>query len=133
MFIYTLLAAQSGPAAGGALCALGGICNPVIADKIGKLTNQADAAVRLAGVIAIFLRISLIGASVISLLYLIWGAFDWITSSGDKAAVEGARLKMTHAIIGLCLIAIILLLFNFIGSFLQIDLLNLTIPTAENL
>lgn len=110
-----------------------GIINPVISQSIGVLTNQADSAVKLAGFIAMFLRISLILGSVFSLLYLVWGAFEWIVSGGDKGAIENARNKIIHAVIGLSLVALVLVLINFIGSFLQIDLLNLIIPTASNL
>ncbi|MBI3980490.1 hypothetical protein HY345_00660 [Candidatus Microgenomates bacterium] len=129
MFILSLIA-QSPTAA---LCTGKGICNPVIANTIGQLATQADAAAKLAGVIAIFLRLGLIGGAVLSLLYLMWGAIDWIVSGGDKGNLEGARNKMTHAAIGLSLVAIVLVLLNFIGAFLQIDLLNLVIPTADSL
>src|SRR3989338_1588627 len=103
-----------------------GICNPAIANTIGQLTNQADSATKLAGVIAIFLRIGLIGAAVLCLLYLMWGAIDWIVSGGDKTALEAARNKMTHAALGLSIVAIVLVLLNFIFFFfLKYLLINL--------
>ena len=38
-------------------------------------------------------------------MYLIWGGIDWITSGGDKGKTEGARNKITAAVIGLIVLA----------------------------
>lgn len=43
-------------------------------------------------------------AIVVALLYLIWGGFKWLTSGGDKAAVQSAREHIVAAIVGLVLI-----------------------------
>lgn len=132
---HTLIAAQSGGGSSGGYIFnfQKGIINPVISSSIGTLSNQSDSATKLASIIAILIRISFIGASVFCLFYLVWGAFDWIVSQGEKASLEAARNKMIHAVIGLTVIAIILLLFTFIGTVLQIDLLNMVIPTASDI
>ncbi len=52
-------------------------------------------------------------------LYLIWGGIDWITSGGDKGKTEGARNKITAAVIGLIVLAaayaILQIAFGFLG------------------
>jgi hypothetical protein len=61
----------------------------------------------------------LIVAALITFVYLILGGIQWITSGGDKAAMEGARNKITHAIVGLVIVgsawAIMALVQNFLG------------------
>lgn len=51
--------------------------------------------------------------------YLIMGAFNWITSGGDKGKLEQARSKITAAVIGLVIVsasfAILTLLLRFLG------------------
>ena len=58
-------------------------------------------------------------ASLIAFVYLILGGIQWITSGGDKAAMEAARNKITHAIVGLIIVgaawAIMALVQNFLG------------------
>jgi hypothetical protein len=61
----------------------------------------------------------LILAALITFVYLILGGIQWITSGGDKTAMEAARNKITHAIVGLVIVgsawAIMALVQNFLG------------------
>ncbi len=61
----------------------------------------------------------LIVAALLAFLYLILGGIQWISSGGDKAGMEGARNKITHAIVGLIIVgaawAIMILVQNFLG------------------
>lgn len=61
----------------------------------------------------------LILAALLAFFYLILGGIQWITSGGDKAGMEAARNKITHAIVGLIIVgaawAIMLLVQNFLG------------------
>lgn len=61
----------------------------------------------------------LILAALMAFFYLILGGIQWITSGGDKAGMETARNKITHAIVGLIIVgaawAIMVLIQNFLG------------------
>ncbi len=61
----------------------------------------------------------LIIAALLAFLYLILGGIKWITSGGDKAGMEEARNKITHAIVGLIIVgaawSIMTLVQNFLG------------------
>ena len=61
----------------------------------------------------------LILAALLAFFFLILGGIQWITSGGDKAGMEAARNKITHAIVGLIIVgaawAIMLLVQNFLG------------------
>lgn len=50
------------------------------------------------------------------LFMLIIGAFQWITSGGDKEAVSKARGRITSALIGLVLLALAFVIADFIGK-----------------
>lgn len=79
----------------------------------GKVTPPGpftgDPTVEAGRLIATAIRIVLLVAGFFFLVYLILGAFSWITSSGDKEKLSKARDKMVHAIVGL------LVLFAVIG------------------
>lgn len=77
--------------------------------KIGELGSLISA---LVGAL-------LIVAALLAFFFLILGGIQWITSGGDKAGMEAARNKITHAIVGLIIVgaawAIMLLIQNFLG------------------
>jgi hypothetical protein len=51
-------------------------------------------------------------AGLATLLYLLWGAFDWISSNGEKEKITKAQNKITSAAIGLILVVVVLVVFN---------------------
>ncbi|MFC1646961.1 hypothetical protein ACFL1A_01625 [Patescibacteria group bacterium] len=61
----------------------------------------------------------LIIAALLAFFFLILGGIQWITSGGDKTAMEAARNKITHAVVGLVIVgaawAIMLLVQGFLG------------------
>ena len=61
----------------------------------------------------------LIISALLAFFFLILGGIQWITSGGDKAGMEAARNKITHAIVGLIIVgsawAIMILVQNFLG------------------
>lgn len=61
----------------------------------------------------------LIISALLAFFFLILGGIQWITSGGDKAGMEAARNKITHAIVGLIIVAsawaIMMLVQNFLG------------------
>ncbi len=50
-------------------------------------------------------NIAFVIAVILVFFYLIWGGIEWITSGGDKGKTEGARNKITAAVIGLIVLA----------------------------
>jgi hypothetical protein len=66
------------------------------------------------------LNIAFIVATLIVFLYLILGAFEWITSAGEKGKLESARNRMLHAAIGLIVLAASVAIFIFIQSILNV-------------
>lgn len=59
-------------------------------------------------------------ASFLAIAYLMYGGIKWITSRGDKVAVESARKHIVAAIIGLVIVAgsffILQVVFRILGA-----------------
>lgn len=66
----------------------------------------------------------LILAGVIALFMLIAGGIRFITSSGEKEAVESARKMITYAIIGLVIILLSFGIVNILGSLLGVSCIS---------
>ena len=95
----------------------------------------------LGQIIGFGINVFIVVAGIFLLIYLMWGAFDWITSSGEKEKITKAQGKITNALIGMILIFIVLVVFNvFLGDMLGVITKNpdgspgfqLKIPTLGN-
>lgn len=74
--------------------------------------------------IASGLQIIFIFAGLAVLVFIVWAAFDWITSGGDKEKVAGARRKITNAIIGLVLLALAYFITALVSDLVGIPILT---------
>ena len=65
------------------------------------------------------LNVVMLIAALLVFGFLIMGGIEWITSGGDKGKAEGARNKLTAAVIGLVIVAasyaVLTLILNFLG------------------
>ncbi len=75
------------------------------------------------------LTLIFIFAVIAVLLMLIWGAFEWITSGGDKEAVGKARNRILNALIGMAVLAVAFAIFIIAGKFLGFNTTQFNIPT----
>jgi hypothetical protein len=66
------------------------------------------------------INVAFVVAVLLVFFYLVMGGIDWITSGGEKSKTEGARNKITAAIIGLIVLAasyaILQLALSFLGT-----------------
>lgn len=79
--------------------------------------------------VTVGIGIIFIGGTIIFFFVLLLGGIKWITSGGDKAGMESARNRITHALIGLVILFSAFAIIKLIGAIFGLDLLNLTIPT----
>ncbi len=56
-------------------------------------------------------------AGVILVFMILWGAIQWLTSGGDKEAVQSAQKRITNAIIGIILMSITWAILSLVGDF----------------
>jgi len=64
----------------------------------------------MASVIGFLIKFLFFFAGLASLLYLLLGAFSWVTSSGDKENVKKAQDKIQAAVVGLVIIVVVLVI-----------------------
>jgi hypothetical protein len=83
-------------------------------------------------VISNALLIVFIAAGLAVLIYLIIGAFKWITSGGDKDAIGKARGTIVNALIGLAILALAFFITVLFGQILNINILNFGILPSLN-
>lgn len=58
-------------------------------------------------ILTFIIRLFFVLAGLAALLYLLLGAFTWITSGGNKESVEKSRDKIQAAIVGIILVVIV--------------------------
>ncbi len=63
-----------------------------------------------ADILTFLIRGFLALAGVAAILYLLWGAFSWVTSGGNKESVEKARDKIIAAVTGVILVVVVIAL-----------------------
>ncbi len=56
---------------------------------------------------------------VAALIYIVYGAIKWITSGGDIKALAAARNTITHAIMGVILLSLGLVMSQVVGTFVS--------------
>ncbi|KKR16597.1 MAG: hypothetical protein A2186_01835 [Candidatus Levybacteria bacterium RIFOXYA1_FULL_41_10] len=79
------------------------------------------------------LTLAFVGATIIALLFLIYGGIRWIASGGDKTQVEGAREAITGALIGLVIVFLSYFIINILLTFFTGEgLSSLTLPTIPS-
>lgn len=109
------------------------ICNPALPAGLGGCgggsTGQGGKVV--GNLISSIIGMLLIFGFFMSLFYFLTGGLQWITSQGDKNALESARNKITHAIIGLIIVAAAYAVFKLVGNFIGISFPNIKIPTIS--
>ena len=94
------------------------------------ITKPTQGFTSLGNAISNILTVAFAVAILVVLVMLIWGAFEWITSGGDKETVGKARGRIINALIGLAVLAIAYALTRVAGTFLGFNLLEgLPIPT----
>jgi hypothetical protein len=97
-------------------------------DVFGKISPPAgigvlggDPTVALAKLFEIGIRLFIIIAGIFLIVYLLWGAFDWINSGGEKEKIAKAQEKITNAVVGMILIFVLLAVWGLItGNILGI-------------
>jgi hypothetical protein len=101
----------------------GTITNPAV----GNLgTNKGVDFLQTA--LPAIIQIGFIIGVLVFFFVLLTGAIQWISSGGDKQALEGAKGKITNAIIGLVILFALFAIIYVIQNFFHVQILNLTLP-----
>jgi len=85
--------------------------------------------ISISGLIAAFVHIVLIVASVLFVFNLLFGGIKLIISGGNREKSEESRRQIVNAFIGVFIVFITWALLGFLSQFFGIDLLSFEIPT----
>ncbi len=103
------------------------LSSPIYADSIKikepqniGIPSSSNPGTILGNIITIIFTVGAVAA----LFYLLWGTVEWILSGGDKEKIASARKRITHALIGLALLALAFFIAKFAGETVNLD------PTA---
>lgn len=64
----------------------------------------------------------IIVAGIATFVYMIYGGIEWVMSGGEKDKINGARAKITQAIIGLAVVASAWAVFKLVDYFFGIGI-----------
>lgn len=92
------------------------------------IKNPIIPEFELGTLIGNLIAMGIILASILTLLYLVWGGIEWITSGGDKAGLEQARNRVTNAFVGLILVVAAWAIFILTSKFLGFPFPKIPIP-----
>lgn len=108
---------------------LAAITNPALPPKIGAAGADAGGGV-LGKIIGSLVGGIMVIGVLLCFLYVITGGLSWITAGGDKTQLESARNKITHAIVGLIILASAWAITTLVAQFLGFEKFpSLPIPT----
>jgi hypothetical protein len=111
---------------------------PVFADVLdagvknpnGNTIINPDTSV--GSIVSFLVAFIIVVAFLAALAFIVLGAFQWITSGGDKQRVADARNHIIAAIMGLIIIALSFVIINIVISALGLgSLTSLRIPTLK--
>lgn len=71
-------------------------------------------------IVATFLALALIGASILSIIFIIWGGISFILSAGNEDKIRKAVHTIRYAIIGLVVTFVAFFAVSFIANLLDI-------------
>lgn len=81
-----------------------------------NIAGNGSATQGLGNLLSFGIRIFISIAGIFLIIYLLWGAFDWISSGGEKEKISKAQSKITNAVIGIVLVFVVLTVFNLLAG-----------------
>lgn len=98
------------------------LTNPVL----GSTGNQTGL-VFFQNFIPALIGLAFVAGTIIFFFVLIMGAIQWISSGGDKQALEAAKGKMTNALIGIVILFSLFAVLDLVHVFFNITIMRLDI------
>lgn len=104
------------------------IINPTIGNE-GDVEKMGGKV--LSPLIARLWQVMVILGGLLVLIFLIWGAFDWLSSGGDEKKLEGAKDKITNAIVGMVILAGSFAIVSLLENVFGFSIINIVWPTPN--
>jgi hypothetical protein len=91
---------------------------------IGRPNQGINPFTDVGTLLSNILTIVFILAALAVLFMLIIGAFNWITSGGEKDAIAKARQRIIAALVGLAVLALAFFIVRVVGGIVGVDVLS---------
>lgn len=105
--------------------AFAAITNPAIQKQASGIGQDK----LFARYIAVLWKAMVIIGGIIILLYLVWGALDWIMSGSNPERLKRAKDKMFNGIFGLVILVLSYAIIKVISTITGLNILNPIWPT----
>jgi len=92
--------------------------------NLGEATGQDTAINMFSKIISSVIGIITVIAVIWFIFLLITGAVGIMSSGGDKAKVQTARLRLTWGLVGLVVVVAGIFIIQLVGSLIGLDILN---------
>lgn len=86
----------------------------------GGVTVQTN----LGTIIGSFIGLAFVVGGLLTLMYMILGAINWITAGGDTGKIDKARSKIIQGIVGLAVLVSVYAVFMVVQYFFGLDVLG---------
>ncbi len=96
----------------------GYITNWVISDKF-----KGPAGAAFTNLIKTLWNLSLIVAGLAIFIFLVWGAFEWLTAGSDSDKVSKAQQRIVNSLIGALVLVSVLAILKFFLPFIGLNIL----------
>ena len=104
------------------------IKNPLL-EEVGEGTVGQVSANPLAPFIVRLWRAVMVAGGLALLLFLVWGAIDWLMSEGDQEKLKNAKNKIIHALAGMGILAASYAIVTLVKVIFGFDILSFEWPT----
>jgi hypothetical protein len=86
-----------------------------------RATDNVNANNTISAIISNAIAILFTVAAIAFVFMIIWGAFQWIISGGDKEALGKARGRLTNALIGIVILALAFVIIQTVGQIIGLN------------
>ena len=102
-----------------------GITNPILKEELQDVLLNQNEGTYFQRLIPSLVGLAFVIGAVIFVFMLITGGVQWIASGGDKTSLEGARGRITNAIVGIIILLSVFALIKVIEGFFGIYILTI--------
>lgn len=108
------------------------INNPILSTDLQELLGTSNGGSTFFGrLIPSLISLTLVAGTIIFFFMLLLGGIQWITAGADKGALEGARSRLTSALIGIFIMFIAFTILTSVGCFFGMGLTSFEIGTLS--
>lgn len=109
----------------------GVITNPALGNGLQELLQRRGGIGFFGLLLPNLITLSLILGSIIFFFMLVIGGIQWTAAGTDKSAVEAARGRLTHALIGIVVLFSIFAIISLVEEFFGISILTIDISSLQ--